>query len=86
MAILNNPLFLVAASAVISALITAAIETAITNRQKDALERRLEEIRHKHALEVEKLKYENASQLEVWCTPTIGSPLFLVNVGSLVNL
>jgi hypothetical protein len=64
LAILNNPLFLVAASAVISALITAAIETAITNRQKDALERRLEEIRHKHALEVEQLKYENASQLE----------------------
>ena len=64
MGILNNPLFLVAASAVISALITAAIETAITNRQKDALERRLEEIRHKHALEVEQLKYENASQLE----------------------
>ena len=64
MAILNNPLLLVAVSAAISALITAAIETAITNRQKDALERRLEEIRHKHALEVEQLKYENASQLE----------------------
>jgi hypothetical protein len=64
LAILNNPLFLVAASAAISAVITAAIETAITNRQKDALERRLEEIRHKHALEVEQLKYENASQLE----------------------
>jgi hypothetical protein len=62
--IFNNPLFLVAASAAISALITAAIETAITNRQKDALERRLEEIRHKHALEVEQLKYEKASQLE----------------------
>src|SRR5260370_41950003 len=53
-----------AASAALSALITAAIETAITSRQKDALERRLEEIRHKHALEVEELKYEKASQLE----------------------
>lgn len=64
MDILNNPLLLVAASAAISALITAAIETAITNRQKAALERQLEEIRHKHSLEVEQLKYANASQLE----------------------
>ena len=62
--IFNNPLLLVAVSAVISAVITAAIETVITNRQKAALERKLEELRHKHALEVEQLRFENASQLE----------------------
>lgn len=64
MAMLNNPLLVAAVSAAISALITAAIETAITNRQKAALERLLEGIRHKHALEIEQLKFEKASQLE----------------------